>query len=60
MQVPVEWPAQGKLARLVADVARRNVDFSPYGPDEMSHIEANLTDEEFQQGAGDRSVAGRP
>lgn len=28
----------------------RNVDFSPYGPDEMIHIGAGLTIEEFQKG----------
>jgi 4-hydroxy-tetrahydrodipicolinate reductase len=29
---------------------RRHVDFSPYGPDEMRHIGANLTEKEFRQG----------
>jgi 4-hydroxy-tetrahydrodipicolinate reductase len=29
---------------------RRNVDFSPYGPDEMRHIGANLTEREFREG----------
>jgi len=29
---------------------RRHVDFSPYGPDEMRHIGANLTEKEFRKG----------
>jgi len=29
---------------------RRHVDFSPYGPDEMRHIGANLTEKEFRRG----------
>jgi 4-hydroxy-tetrahydrodipicolinate reductase len=29
---------------------RRNVDFSPYGPSEMQHIGANLTEREFREG----------
>jgi 4-hydroxy-tetrahydrodipicolinate reductase len=37
-------------------LGRRNVDFSPYGRDEMVHIGANLTREEFQQGAEDGSI----
>jgi 4-hydroxy-tetrahydrodipicolinate reductase len=36
---------------------RRIVDFSPYGPDEMKHIGAFLTADEFQQGA-DRGEIG--
>ena len=31
-------------------LVRRNVDFSPYGPDEMRHIGANLTEREFRKG----------
>jgi 2,4-diaminopentanoate dehydrogenase len=31
--------------------ARRVVDFSPYGPDEMKHIGAGLSQEDFDQGA---------
>lgn len=31
--------------------ARRNVDFSPYGPDEMVHIGAGLNEEDFNAGA---------
>jgi hypothetical protein len=37
-------------------VAQRNVDFSPYGPDEMVHIGANLTVAEFEEGVRDGSI----
>lgn len=32
-------------------VVRRHVDFSPYGPDEMRHIGAGLSEDEFRRGA---------
>lgn len=35
---------------------RRVVDFSPYGPDEMKHIGAGLTAEEFEAGAEDGAI----
>jgi len=35
---------------------RRVVDFSPYGPDEMSHIGAGLTESEFVSGAEDGTI----
>ncbi|MEM8985087.1 MAG: hypothetical protein AAGC95_00035 [Pseudomonadota bacterium] len=37
-----------KIARIEVE---RNVDFSPYGPDEMVHIGAGLTAKEFAEGA---------
>lgn len=35
---------------------RRVVDFSPYGPDEMRHIGANLTSREFKRGAATGAI----
>jgi len=35
---------------------RRIVDFSPYGPDEMRHIGANLTRDEFLQGVKEGTI----
>jgi hypothetical protein len=35
---------------------RRVVDFSPYGPDEMRHIGANLTSREFLRGAANGTI----
>jgi len=35
---------------------RRVVDFSPYGPDEMRHIGANLTSREFLRGAAQGAI----
>lgn len=35
---------------------KRNVDFSPYGPDEMVHIGANLTPAEFIKGAKNETI----
>lgn len=35
---------------------RRRVDFSPYGPDEMVHIGAGLTAEEFRAGAASGTI----
>ncbi|ESX66941.1 hypothetical protein X759_27315 [Mesorhizobium sp. LSHC420B00] len=35
---------------------RRVVDFSPYGPDEMRHIGAGLTESEFVRGAEDGTI----
>lgn len=35
---------------------RRHVDFSPYGPDEMVHIGARLTEDEFRSGAASGSI----
>ena len=35
---------------------RRVVDFSPYGPDEMRHIGAGLTAQEFAEGARDGKI----
>jgi len=36
--------------------ARRIVDFSPYGPDEMKHIGASLTEDEFRKGADSEEI----
>lgn len=36
--------------------ARRIVDFSPYGPDEMKHIGASLTTDEFQEGVNSGEI----
>jgi 4-hydroxy-tetrahydrodipicolinate reductase len=35
---------------------RRHVDFSPYGPDEMAHIGAGLTESDFRRGIVDGSI----
>lgn len=39
-----------------AVTVRRHVDFSPYGPDEMVHIGAGLTEREFRAGVADGSI----